>query len=157
MYCIVKFGRVLAFFVLCVFGVLLCGCVERRLTVNTVPPGAVVILNDEEIGVSPVTVAFNWYGDYKVRVRKEGFETLNTHRMLEAPLHDKFPFDFFYGALWPGTIEDEYEWSFELKSYEAPDRDGLIKAAMEMRKRTVEELEKAREMERARIEGAREF
>lgn len=154
MYCIVKFRRVWAFFVLCFFGFLLCGCVERQLTVNTVPPGAVVVLNDEEIGVSPVTVAFNWYGDYKVRVSKEGFETLNTHRMLEAPLHDKFPFDFFCGVLWPRTIEDDYEWSFELKAYEAPDREDLIKAAMEMRRLSVEELEKAREMERARIESA---
>ena len=60
--------------------IILSGCVERRLTINTEPQGALVVLNDEEIGQSPVTVSFNWYGDYNVRISKEGFETLNTHR-----------------------------------------------------------------------------
>ena len=57
-----------------VASLLLCGCVERRLTINTKPQGAVVALNDEEIGESPVSVNFNWYGDYCVRISKEGYE-----------------------------------------------------------------------------------
>ena len=44
------------------------GCVERKLTINTEPQGAVVFLNDEEIGTSPVTASFEWYGDYNVRI-----------------------------------------------------------------------------------------
>ena len=90
------------------------GCVERRLTINTEPSGAVVLLNDEEIGVSPVTVSFNWYGDYFVRISKEGYETLNTHRLLKGPLYDRFPFDFFAQILTPKRIVDRYEWTFVL-------------------------------------------
>ena len=56
------------------------GCVERRLTIVTEPEEAIVWLNDEEIGVTPVTVNFNWYGDYSVRIEKPGYEILNTHR-----------------------------------------------------------------------------
>ena len=41
---------------------LLSGCVERRLTINTMPQGGLIVLNDEEIGTSPVTVSFNWSG-----------------------------------------------------------------------------------------------
>ena len=52
--------------------IVLAGCVERKLTINTKPQGALVALNDEEIGESPVTVSFNWYGDYCVRISKEG-------------------------------------------------------------------------------------
>jgi hypothetical protein len=70
-----------------------------------------VLLNDEEIGNSPVTVSFEWYGDYNVAIRKEGFETLKTHRKLKAPLHDGFPFDFFANTLNPNRIVDEYEWT----------------------------------------------
>jgi len=47
------------------------GCVERRLKINTSPTAAQVILNDEQIGPSPVTVTFQWYGDYNVRISKE--------------------------------------------------------------------------------------
>ena len=113
------------------------GCVNRKLTINTAPQGAVVVLNDEEIGVSPVTVAFSWYGDYKIRIEKEGFDTLSTHRMLKGPLHDKFPLDFFAEVLWPGQIVDEYDWTFELEPYSPPQRAELIRSAEAMRERTL--------------------
>jgi len=77
------------------------GCVERRIKVNTSPQGAGVVLNDEQIGTSPVSVAFQWYGDYNVRITKQGYETLVTHRALKAPWYDSFPFDFFVQVLWP--------------------------------------------------------
>ena len=69
----------------CILIVGVAGCVERKLTINTNPAGAQVFLNDEEIGVSPVTTSFNWYGDYNITIRKQGCETLQTHRKLQAP------------------------------------------------------------------------
>jgi len=119
--------------------VLLSGCVERRLTINTVPQGGLVELNDEEIGTAPVTVRFNWYGDYNVRISKEGYETLKTHRMLKSPLHDHFPFDFIADAL-PWTIKDEYEWTFNLDTYKKPDREKLIRQAEETRDRAIHQF-----------------
>ncbi len=80
------------------------GCVERQLTINTRPQGALVTLNDEEIGTSPVMVSFNWYGDYDVRISKEGYETLKTHRRLKRPWYDRAPFDFFAGCLYSKRI-----------------------------------------------------
>ena len=112
---------------------LLTGCVERKLTINTEPQGALVILNDEQIGNSPVTVAFNWYGDYWVRARKEGYETLDTHRELKAPLHDRFPFDFFAQVLYPGRIVDSYDWTFELSPRQDLTREELIEKADTLR------------------------
>lgn len=109
------------------------GCVERRLTINTAPQGATVILNDQEIGTSPVTVPFNWYGDYSVRISKDGYETLDTHRKLKAPLHDHFPLDFFAQILYPGRIVNSYEWGFELAFKEYPTRDELIEAGLSLR------------------------
>ena len=110
------------------------GCVERKLTINTRPQGAVVTLNDEEIGESPVTVNFNWYGDYYVRVSKEGYETLNTHRDLKGPWYDHFPFDFFAQIVNPNRIVDSYEWSFELSPGRQIGRDELIQNAKELKK-----------------------
>ena len=115
------------------------GCVERQLTIKTVPTGGVVLLNDEEIGEAPVTVAFEWYGDYNVRVSKAGFETLKTHRELKRPWYDIFPFDFFAGVVWPGKINDKYEWTFDLKPYAAPSGEQLIKDANSLRKEAAAE------------------
>jgi len=112
---------------------LLAGCVERRLTINTEPQGALVILNDEEIGESPVTVNFNWYGDYWVRIRKEGYETLDTHRELKGPWYDDFPFDFFAQIINPKRIVDSYEWTFTLAPQKEPTREELIQNAQELR------------------------
>jgi hypothetical protein len=125
-------------FVLTIIGLvtvtILSGCVERRLTINTKPQGAMVLLNDEEIGDSPVTVSFEWYGDYNVAIRKEGFETLKTHRKLKAPLHDGFPFDFFANTLNPNRIVDEYEWTFDLEPKKEINRNELIHNAEELKK-----------------------
>jgi hypothetical protein len=112
---------------------LLAGCVERRLTINTRPQDATVVLNDEEIGQAPVTVPFNWYGDYNVRISKEGYETLKTHRRLKSPWYDKFPWDFFAQIVNPKRIVDSYEWTFELAPKEQPDRQELIRRAAQLK------------------------
>lgn len=113
--------------------VVLAGCVERRLTINTKPADALVVLNDEEIGQSPVTVPFSWYGDYNVRISKEGFQTLKTHRKLKGPWYDKFPWDFFAQIVNPKRILDSYEWTFELAPQQQPDRDELIRSADDLK------------------------
>lgn len=60
--------------ILCIvlFAPALTGCVERLITVRSQPPGALVHLNDEEIGRTPVTVPFKFYGTYDVRLEHEG-------------------------------------------------------------------------------------
>ena len=70
---------------------LLSGCVERQLTIKTIPAGALVTLNDEEIGPSPVTTSFNWYGDYNVRISKDGYETLKPTASLKGLSMKNFP------------------------------------------------------------------
>ncbi len=116
------------------------GCVERKLTIVTEPSDATVWLNDEEVGSTPVTVNFNWYGDYNVRIEKDGYAILNTHRLLERPAHDRFPLDFFAEVLTPEKIVDEYLWTFELQPYSPASPEQLLKAAQDMQKRANTEL-----------------
>jgi hypothetical protein len=119
----------------CLISILLTGgCVERKLTINTEPQGATVTLNDEEIGQSPVTVSFNWYGDYNVRISKEGYETLKTHRELKGPWYDNFPFDFFAQVINSKRIVDSYEWTFKLEELQQPSRENLIQKAESLKK-----------------------
>lgn len=114
--------------------ILLAGCVERKLTINTDPQGAIVVLNDEEIGISPVTVSFEWYGDYNVRLSKEGFQTVKTHHELKPPWYDYFPFDFFAQIVNPNRTVDSYEWTFTLPPQTEPNREELIRDAQELQK-----------------------
>lgn len=111
------------------------GCVERKLTINTDPSGALVSLNDEEIGTSPVSVGFEWYGDYNVRISKEGYQTLTTSRNLKRPIRDRFPFDLFDDIV--HTRIDAYSWDFELKPFEQIQKDQLIQGAVDFRKQAL--------------------
>ena len=119
--------------------VCLSGCVERRLTLQTTPKGAVIMLNDEQIGESPVSTSFQWYGDYNIEISKPGYKTIRTHRELKAPWYDMFPFDFFAQILNPHHINDTYQWHFELTPLESKDRGKLLLKAVKLKKQLDQE------------------
>jgi len=118
-----------------IVGILLSsGCVRRTLTIRTVPDGGLVFLNDEEVGFSPVSIDFTWYGDYDVIVRKPGYQTLKTHLLVRQPWYQIPPIDFFAEVLWPGHIHDQHEGNFELQPESLPEIADLIDRAKAMRR-----------------------
>lgn len=121
-----------------VLGMLSSGCVRRTLTIRTVPEGGLVFLNDEEVGYSPVSVDFTWYGDYDVVVRKPGYQTLKTHMHVRQPWYQIPPMDFFAEVVWSGRIHDRHEAEFELQPESLPEIDDLIDRARAMRRDAVE-------------------
>src|SRR5258706_8062941 len=90
------------------------GCVEQTLSVDSNPAGALVFLNDQEVGRTPLTRDFKWYGDYDIQLRQEGYETLQTHHMLAAPAWNWVPLDLF-AYLIPVTFKDHKSLSYTLK------------------------------------------
>ncbi len=71
----------------------LSSCVERTLTVRSDPPEARLYLNGTEVGRTPFTHDFVWYGTYDVELRKEGYETLKARGPVIAPWWQWVPFD----------------------------------------------------------------
>jgi len=113
------------------------GCIERTVTVNTEPQGATVFLNDQEVGQSPVTVPFTWYGDYDVIVRKNGYKTLRTNHRLHAPWCQLPGIDLFSECLIPFTVRDRQVMpTFMLEEQSFPTRDDLLLNAEEMEQAT---------------------
>ena len=90
------------------------GCVERKLTVSTRPEGSLAYLNAQEVGRTPVTRNFTWYGDYDVRLRQEGYQTLATHRTVVAPWWQWPPIDLVAEVL-PFWFTDRQEITFDLQ------------------------------------------
>ncbi|MEW6253488.1 MAG: PEGA domain-containing protein [Planctomycetota bacterium] len=116
----------------------LSGCVERTARVTTRPSGALVTINDEEVGVSPVKFNFLWYGDYDIIVRKPGFHTLKTHYRIDAPWYQWPPFDFIAEVLIPTTIRDQRELPpFELEPAEPMTTEEIVKRATDLRDQAV--------------------
>ena len=107
------------------------GCVERRLFITSDPPGAIVHLDDVEVGVTPVEVAFTWYGVYDVRLDKDGYEPLVTKARADAPWFETPGLDLIAEAL-PNKVTSHVHWSFTLKRAEA-DPDAIVERGRAMR------------------------
>jgi len=111
----------------------LCGCVERRYTIRSDPPGALVIVNDEEIGTTPVSRAFTFYGDRKIRLIREGYEVLDVIQPVDAPYYDNLLTEFFSENLIPYTFRDERNFNFKLSPEKPTDPNALLGRAEALR------------------------
>ncbi len=117
---------------------LLGGCVERTIKVRTDPPGALVIVNDEEVGVSPVKFSFLWYGDYDIILRKQGYETLKTHYRVKPPWFQLPPFDLVAETMIIGTLHDDHELPmYKLEAAEPSSLEAVLERAQELRARAL--------------------
>jgi len=97
------------------------GCVEQTLSIDSNPPGALVYLNDQEVGRTPLERDFKWYGDYDIQIRQEGYQTLQTHQMLAAPAWNWVPFDLV-AYLLPFNLKDHKALHYTLQPVD-PSKD----------------------------------
>lgn len=94
------------------------GCVHRKLVIRSQPEGAIVTLDGVELPTpTPVEVESPFDGTHRVMLAAPGYEVLEGTAHVDARWHDWFPLDVFAEFLWPGTIEDVREFSFDVRSY----------------------------------------
>ncbi len=86
---------------------LVAGCVQRRMTIRSNPPGALVYVDDYQIGTTPVSHDFVYYGTRKIRLVKDGYETLTVRQPIPLPWYEIFPLDFVSENLIPWEVRDE--------------------------------------------------
>jgi hypothetical protein len=107
------------------------GCVQREMVVISDPPGAVVSLNDREMGRTPFRKTFLWYGNYDVVLRKDGYQTLKTTAEITAPFWQFVPFDLITDFL---PLRDEQTIRFKLKPDVPTDSVVLLRRGQEMQR-----------------------
>jgi PEGA domain-containing protein len=96
-----------------------------------------VYLNDQEVGRTPVTVPFTFYGVYDVRMEAEGYHPLWTKQKAEAPWWETPGIDLFAEAV-PHNKADLY-WHFKMDEQPPPqdvDVDLLVDHARQLRATT---------------------
>jgi hypothetical protein len=116
----------------CLLGILLAagltaGCVERKYTVYSDVPGALVLVNDEPLGKSPADGAFVYYGKYNFTLMAPGFETLHVREDIQAPWYQWWPLDFFFENLWPFEIEDVRQFHYHLEPMPVPNTEDVLR------------------------------
>lgn len=135
-------GGVARLCVCALVGVLSVGCVERTITITSSPSGALVYLNDREVGRTPVTAAFTFYGVYDVRLEKDGYKPLWTSKRAKAPIWDTPGLDLL-AEMKPGRTQASQSWHFELEQTGDVDDDLLLDRAAQMRALTAESTQRA--------------
>ncbi len=109
------------------------GCVRRTITITTEPPGALVWLNDREIGRSPVDIDFEHYGTYDVRLERPGYEPVMTSGTAQAPLWEFIGVDLL-AELAPFRIHNHLKWHYVLVPRN-DDPEPLVDRAQRLRSR----------------------
>lgn len=115
------------------------GCVRRRLAVRTNPPGAMVFVDNQQIGTTPCSVDFTYYGTREIRLVKPGFETLTVNQPIPTPWYQIPPLDFFSENLVPTKIQDHRTVSFNLQPQLIVPTEQLLDRANQLRQETLQE------------------
>ena len=109
------------------------GCLEQKLKVTSEPAGALVIISDKEVGRTPLTIDFTWYGDYEIILRypEKGFETIKTHEDISPRWWGYPPIDLF-ASIMPWKVSDKRYLHYKLTKLAPVSDEMLIKRAEQM-------------------------
>ena len=107
------------------------GCLERTVTITSEPPGALVMLNDEEIGRTPVETGFKYFGVYDVRLQREGYEPIATEREAVAPIWE-YPVIDLLAIAAPWRVKTAIKWHFDLEQLPQPGTAEAMEAESEL-------------------------
>lgn len=142
----IKFHKkVVVFIIFCLLSFTACGCVLRSLTIDSEPSGAMVYLDDEPIGETPVTTTFTYYGTRKITLEKtdsEGrllYERKIVYEKIKTPFYQIVPLDFFSEIVIPVNLKDEHRFTYQLDPIKQIPKEtvqkDVIKNAEELRER----------------------
>jgi hypothetical protein len=109
------------------------GCVERRMTIRSNPPGALVYVDNVEIGTTPVSHRFVYYGTREIRLVKAGYETLTLMQPIATPWYQIPPFDFVSDNLTPWEVRDEREFVYQIVPLRNVPTDEIMSRAEQLR------------------------
>jgi hypothetical protein len=112
--------------------------VRRRLNVNSNPQGALVYVDNQQIGTTPCSVDFTYYGTREVRLIKPGFETLTVNQPIPAPWYEYTPIDFVSENLVTMKIRDNRTVNYNLAPQLVVPAQELIDRANQLRQDTLQ-------------------
>jgi hypothetical protein len=119
-----------------ILSVLTGGCVERRVVIRSNPPGALVYVDDHEVGITPVAISPIYYGNRKIRLVKDGCETKTVIEPMPPPWYEIPPLDFFSENVVPGTLHDSRTLDFQLDQQGVVPKEELLARAENLRRGT---------------------
>jgi hypothetical protein len=93
----------------------LTGCVSRRMTIASNPPGALVLVEGREVGYTPVSLDFTYYGTREFTLIKDGYETLTVQQPVRPPWYQWPVIEFFADNFTPGHVTDRRHFAYQMQ------------------------------------------
>ena len=106
------------------------------MTISSNPPGAIVKVDDVEVGRTPVSTSFIYYGTRKIQLSKAGYETLTVLQPIPTPWYQWPGVDFFSEHFSPGKINDDRLFSYNMEPAIVVPTDQLLERAQELRQQS---------------------
>ena len=122
-------------------GALLSGCLSKTMTVSSTPPGAILSINDVEMGPTPITTDWHGGGSYRFSLKLKDHSPLAEtvkikYRWYSAPIIDMGP-DFMTTR----QVKDHKELHFEMPPLKKENPgSGSSKEAVEKAKKEALEM-----------------
>lgn len=114
---------------------LLDGCVSRRATIRSNPPGALVEVDGQRLGFTPVSFDFQYYATREITLSKVGYETLRIKQPVKPPWYQVPPLDAISDNLLPFRVTNRHDFSYTLKRKQMESTPALIDRASNVRSR----------------------
>ena len=106
------------------------------MIIRSNPPGAMVYVDNQQIGATPCSTDFIYYGTREVRLVKPGFETLTVNQPIPAPWYEIPPLDFVSENLVPREIQDYRTLSYNMVPQVIVPTEQLLDRAQQLRQST---------------------
>ena len=103
------------------------------MTVRTFPPGAQVFVDDQEVGITPCSTAFVYYGTRKLTLIKDGYKTETLYQAFNPPWYEYPPLDFIAENLLVTELRDERVVDVQLAQQEVVAPAALLQRAEGLR------------------------
>ena len=116
------------------------GCVHRRVTINSNPQGALVRLDGKDIGYTPASIDYTWYGTREVELLKDGYETKKQLVRISPPWYQRFPLDFFSDNLLGTHVRDHRRFDLQMQPKQPDIATDVIERGRSLRSQAVHGL-----------------
>ena len=130
-----KFAQT-AIVLLALVSLLTTGCVRRRLMIRSNPAGALVSVDNQQVGVTPCAVDYVYYGTREIRLSMPGYETLTVNQPLPTPWYQLPGIDFVSEHLIPAKIKDVRTVSYNLERQRMAPAEEIIARGESLRRQS---------------------
>lgn len=103
------------------------------MTIVSDPPGALVMLEGREIGYTPVSVDFTYYGTRELTLVKDGYETLTVNQPVAKPWYQQPVVEFFADNFTPGHVTDRHQFRYAMQPQRLIPNDVLLQRGERLR------------------------